>query len=63
MAEISLALREQSSASGEIARQVGLIARMTGENDEAVASNHQTAGRLGELSTALQGSVARFRAA
>ena len=39
------------------------IARMTGENDEAVASNHQTAGRLGELSTALQGSVARFRAA
>ena len=63
VAEISLALREQSSASGEIARQVGLIARMTGENDEAVASNHQTAGRLGELSTALQGSVARFRAA
>ena len=63
VAEISHALKEQSSASGEIARQVGLIARMTGENDEAVASNHQTAGRLGELSTALQGSVARFRAA
>src|SRR5690606_18977796 len=54
VAEISHALREQSSASGEIARQVGLIARMTGENDEAVASNHQTARRLGELSGQLQ---------
>jgi len=63
VAEISHALREQSSASGEIARQVGLIARMTGENDEAVASNHQTARRLGELSGQLQDSVGQFRAA
>ncbi|HTN29992.1 MAG TPA: methyl-accepting chemotaxis protein [Pseudomonas sp.] len=63
VAEISHALKEQSMASGEIARQVGLIARMTGENDEAVASNHQTAGRLGELSTQLQSSVGQFRAA
>ena len=63
VAEISHALREQSMASGEIARQVGLIARMTGENDEAVASNHQTAGRLGTLSDQLQSSVGQFRAA
>ena len=63
VAEISHALREQSMASGEIARQVGLIARMTGENDEAVASNHQTAGWLGTLSDQLQSSVGQFRAA
>jgi methyl-accepting chemotaxis protein len=62
VAEISHALREQSVASAEIAKQVSMIARMAEENGTAVGSNHQTASRLGELATTLLGNVSRFRA-
>ena len=61
VAEISHALREQSSASTEIAQQVEMIARMAEENGLAVASNHQTAASLGTLADTLQGNVSRFR--
>ena len=62
VAEISHALREQSVASAEIAKQVTMIARMAEENGTAVGSNHQTASRLGELATTLLGNVSRFKA-
>ena len=61
VAEISHALREQSSASTEIAQQVEMIARMAEENGLAVASNHQTAASLGTLADTLLGNVGRFR--
>jgi methyl-accepting chemotaxis protein len=60
--EISGALREQSAASTEIARQVETIARMAEENGAAAAGNHQTANRLGELADTLLRNVSRFRA-
>ncbi len=62
VAEISHALREQSTASAEIAKQVTMIARMAEENGEAVGSNHQTANRLGELADTLLQNVSRFKA-
>jgi len=60
VAEISHALREQSTASAEIAEQVTMIARMAEENGDAVGSNHQTANRLGELADTLLQNVSRF---
>ncbi|RRV15006.1 methyl-accepting chemotaxis protein [Pseudomonas saudiphocaensis] len=62
VAEISHALREQSTASAEIAKQVTMIARMAEENGEAVSSNHETANRLGELADTLLQNVSRFKA-
>ena len=62
VAEISHALREQSVASAEIAKQVTMIARMAEENGTAVGSNHQTASRLGDLANTLLGNVSRFKA-
>jgi len=62
VAEISHALREQSTASAEIAKQVTMIARMAEENGSAVGSNHQTANRLGELADTLLNNVSRFKA-
>ncbi|MHB0819416.1 methyl-accepting chemotaxis protein [Stutzerimonas stutzeri] len=62
VAEISHALSEQSVASAEIAKQVGMIARMAEENGSAVGGNHQTANRLGELADTLLHNVSRFKA-
>lgn len=61
VAENSHSLREQSTASAEIAKQVTMIARMAEENGAAVSSNHQTANRLGELADTLLQNVSRFR--
>ena len=62
VAEISHSLREQSTASAEIAEQVTMIARMAEENGSAVGGNHQTANRLGELADTLLQNVSRFKA-
>jgi methyl-accepting chemotaxis protein len=61
VAEISEALREQSSASTEIARNVETIARMAEENTSSAAGSLHTANRLEELAESLQGDVGRFR--
>ena len=62
VAEISHALREQSTASAEIAQQVTTIARMAEENGVAVGSNHHTASRLSDLAGTLLDNVSRFKA-
>lgn len=61
VSDISQALREQSTASTEIARNVERIARMAEENNGAVGETASTANRLEGLATQLQGNVARFR--
>jgi methyl-accepting chemotaxis protein len=53
VAHISSALREQSVASAEIARNVERVARMAGENCAAVAGNAGTAAQLESLSEGL----------
>mgnify|MGYP002377627530 CR=1 FL=1 len=60
-AQISTALREQSVASGEIARNVERVARMAEENCAAVAGNAATASELEILSQGLETEVRRFR--
>jgi methyl-accepting chemotaxis protein len=59
--EITVALREQAAASGEIARNVERIARMADENNVDVRENAATANHLRQLADALSGAVARFR--
>ena len=60
-AQISTALREQSVASSEIARNVERVARMADENCAAVAGNAATASELETLSQGLEAEVRRFR--
>ncbi len=59
--DISSALREQKSASSEIARNVENIARMTEENSAAVSEVASAANLLEHLSMDLQQAVAGFR--
>ena len=61
--DISEALREQTAASTDIARNVETIAQMAEENSAAVAENHATTEQLEKLAAALQSEVARFRVA
>jgi methyl-accepting chemotaxis protein len=61
VAGISMALREQSVASGEIARNVERVAAMAAENCTIVAGNAATAGQLEQLSEALEAGVNRFK--
>ena len=61
VAGISDALREQSAASTEIARNVDRVARMAEENCALVAGNAATAGQLEGLSEGLEAEVRRFR--
>ena len=61
VADISHALREQSVASTEIARNVEQVARMAEENCAAVAGNAATAAQLERLSESLEAEVRRFR--
>ena len=61
VAEISVALREQSTASTDIAQNVERIAQMAEENDAAAHGNAATAGKLRELAEALSSQVGRFR--
>lgn len=59
--EISLALREQSTASTSIAQDVEKIAQMTEENSAAVNEVSRSANRLEQLAMALKGTVDQFK--
>jgi methyl-accepting chemotaxis protein len=59
--EISGALREQRTASTELARNVESIAQMSEENSAAVDQVAATARALAGVSSSLAGTVARFR--
>ncbi|MFZ2852561.1 MAG: methyl-accepting chemotaxis protein [Rhodocyclaceae bacterium] len=61
--EISTALRKQSIACTEIARNVERIAQMADENCLAVANNARTAEQLKHLSAGLESEVHRFKLA
>jgi methyl-accepting chemotaxis protein len=61
LAEISLALKEQSSAVTQVAQNVEGIAQMTEETNAAMGQVAHTAEHLREQAEALQGSVASFR--
>ncbi|MBW7903166.1 MAG: methyl-accepting chemotaxis protein [Rhodocyclaceae bacterium] len=61
VSEISSALREQSTASTEIARNVEHIAEMAEENNSVVAENASTAHELERLAEGLQAEIRRFR--
>jgi methyl-accepting chemotaxis protein len=61
VSDISHALREQSTASTQIARNVESIARMAESNSAAVQSAAQTASELERLSRALRDEVSGFR--
>ncbi|MDO8990415.1 MAG: methyl-accepting chemotaxis protein [Sideroxyarcus sp.] len=58
--EISLALREQSTASELIARNVEQVAQMNGKNTEAVGEMAVNARRLQALATELKSTVEHF---
>jgi methyl-accepting chemotaxis protein len=59
--DISSALREQSAASEELAKDVERIALMTEETSSSVAANAATADELQRLAAGLQAEVGRFR--
>ena len=61
VSDISLALREQSAASAEIAANVERIAQMAEENNAAVAGSTATAHRMEQLAAALQDEIRRYR--
>lgn len=61
VADISDALREQSTASAEVAHNVDRVARMAEENHAVVAGNAATATQLESLSEGLGSAVRRFR--
>lgn len=63
VAGISDALREQSAASTEIARNVETIARMAEENSSVAGNSHETADHLEGLANSLQEAVSRFKVA
>ena len=58
---ISVALKEQSAASSDIAQKVEQIAHMTEENDVAVQSNDSAVLALKELASTLESSVSHYR--
>ncbi len=60
VSEISAALREQSQASNEIARNIERIASMAGENSVAVHQTASTADTLERLAANLRLQVGRF---
>jgi len=58
---ISDAIREQSTVSTDIAKNIEQIARMAEESSIAVENSAAAAKRLQELSSSLQESVSRFK--
>lgn len=58
---ISVALKEQSAASNDIAQKVEQIAHMTEENDVAVQSNDSAVMALKELAMNLESSVSHYK--
>ncbi|QNH03558.1 methyl-accepting chemotaxis protein [Pseudomonas sp. B11D7D] len=59
--QISMALREQTVASQDVARNVERIAQMSMENSEAVSDTSRTAHDLQQLAVSLDKNVAFFR--
>ncbi|OFZ96604.1 MAG: hypothetical protein A2Z44_06840 [Betaproteobacteria bacterium RBG_19FT_COMBO_58_11] len=59
--DISSAIKEQSIASAEIARNVEHVAQMSDENHAATQDNAKTALNLEELAMSLQGAVEKFK--
>lgn len=59
--QISYAIREQSVACNEIARNVECIAQMTGENSEAVDHTSQAARQLETIAASLEKTIGYFR--
>ena len=59
--EIADALREQSQASTDIARQIETIAQATEENGAAIKAMAESSGHLNGLGQSLLASVERFR--
>ncbi|MCK6390838.1 MAG: methyl-accepting chemotaxis protein [Azonexus sp.] len=59
--EISMSLREQASASTEIAQSVERIAQMAEKNDTVAAGNASTASTLQQMAGSLTTAVDRFR--
>jgi len=58
---ITLSVREQTTASNDIARHVAQIAAMAEENTAAVQQTAQAAQHLEELADGLEAAVQRFR--
>ncbi len=61
ISDISLALKEQSAASAEIAVNVEKIAQMAEENNAAVAGTTSTARELERLAEGLQVEIRRYK--
>jgi methyl-accepting chemotaxis protein len=61
--DITLAMREQSSASTSIAQQVERIAQMTEENSAASQAAADTANQLDNLANSMQRIIAQFKIA
>jgi len=59
--DISIALREQATASTDIAQNVERIAQMAEENNTAANGNAQAAAELKHLSEGLSTEVSKFR--
>jgi len=59
--QISIALREQSSASEDVARHVEHIAQMSAQNSQAVRETSNTTLSLKSLAQDLEKQVAQFR--
>ncbi len=59
--DISASLREQTTASGDVARGIEHIAQMTEENSSAVRETAQAAHDLTSMAASLQAVVDRFR--
>ena len=60
--EIAAAVREQSTGSTDIARNIDAIARMVEENSNAIKQTSNAAKQLEQLASNLQVAVARFQA-
>ncbi|OIQ74399.1 putative methyl-accepting chemotaxis protein YoaH [mine drainage metagenome] len=60
--EIAAAVREQSTGSTDIARNIDAIARMVEENSSAIKQTSNAAKQLEQLASNLQVAVARFQA-
>ena len=59
--DISSSIREQSTTSSEIARNIEHIAQMSEESSQAVQNTTEAARRLQELSASLHTAVSRFK--
>ncbi|OLZ79385.1 methyl-accepting chemotaxis protein, partial [Chromobacterium violaceum] len=61
--EIAAAMREQSTASNEAAKNVERIANMGSENGQSVESSSAMASQLSGLAHSLDEAISRFRTA